>query len=270
MTLETMHRQPPQRAAGRILVGTSGWSYRHWHGVFYPERLAGNATLAYYAQRFATVEIDRTFFSLPEAATIERWREAAPLGFTFAVRAPREITHVRRLRRSDAALAGFLSRVRGLGETLGPIVFQLPDGLPRDTGLLRDFLDRLPRDLAYAFEFRDPTWFRDRVYDLLADREAAFCIYHLGDRETPHVVTAPFVYLRLHGLGAPFTGAYGRDELRRWADACRSWAADEFDVRVSFTNDLGGAAVHDAVTLRNLVGQRIAWDLPGGARRRAS
>ena len=255
MALEPLNAGRPQTATGRILVGTSGWSYRHWRGSFYPERLAGNGTLAYYAARFATVEIDRTFSSLPEAATIERWRDTAPAGFTFAVKAPREITHLKRLRRSEATLARFCDRVRGLRRALGPILFQLPDGFPRDTGLLRNFLDLLPRDLTYAFEFRDPSWFRDRIYDLLADREAAFCVYRLGDRETPRVVTAPFVYLRLQALGRPYAGAYGRGELQRWADACRSWAADEFDVRVYFNNDLGGAAVHDAVALRNLVGQ---------------
>jgi uncharacterized protein YecE (DUF72 family) len=246
-------------ATGRIYVGTSGWSYGHWGGVFYPDGLASDARLPYYAARFATVEVGRTFFSLPDAGVIERWRDTAPPGFTFTVRAPRAITHLRRLRRSDALLADFVTRVRGLGRALGPILFQLPEGLPRDTGLLRNFLDMLPRDLGYAFEFRDPTWFRDRVYDLLADREAAFCIYQLGDRETPPVVTAPFVYVRLHGLGAASAAPYGREGLRRWADSCRAWAADEFDVRVYFDNDLGGAAVRDAVTLRNLVGQRVAW-----------
>ena len=262
MALETISDYRAQTATGRILVGTSGWSYRHWRGVFYPEKLAGGEALSYYAARFATVEVNRTFYSLPEVATVERWRETARPGFTFAVKAPRTITHVKRLRRSGALLADFVTRMRGLGRALGPILFQLPDGLPRDTGLLRNFLDMLPRDLTYAFEFRDPSWLRDRVYDLLADREAAFCIYHLGDRETPPVVTAPFVYLRLHGLGTAYAGAYGREELQRWADACRSWAADEFDVRVYFNNDLGGAAVRDAVTLRNMVGQRVAWGLP--------
>ncbi len=249
-------------ATSRIHVGTSGWSYGHWRGVFYPEGLPSGARLSYYAARFATVEINRTFYSLPDTAVIERWRDTAPPGFTFAVKAPRTITHMRRLRRSDALLADFVTRVRGLGRALGPVLFQLPEGLQRDTGLLRNFLDMLPRDLECAFEFRDPTWFRDRVYDLLADREAAFCIYHLGDRETPPVVTAPFVYVRLHGLGTAYAGAYGREGLQRWADSCRAWATDEFDVRVYFNNDLGGAAVHDAVALRNLVGQRVAWGPP--------
>ena len=262
MASEDSRGDRPQTSAGEILVGTSGWSYRHWRGTFYPEHLAGNAILAYYVERFATVEINRTFYSLPQATTIDRWRETARPGFTFAAKAPRLITHMKRLRRSEAALADFLTDVRGLGPALGPILFQLPDGFSRDTGLLRNFLDMLPRDLSYAFEFRDQSWFRDRIYDMLADREAAFCIYHLGDRETPHVVTAPFVYLRLHGLGTPYAGAYGREELRRWADACHQWAADEFDVRVYFNNDIGGSAVRDAVTLRNLVGEGVAWGLP--------
>ena len=185
-----------------------------------------------------------------------------PIRIAATSRAPERISQSTGLRRSDAALADFLTDVRGLGQVLGPILFQLPDGFPRDTGLLRNFLDMLPRDLIYAFEFRDESWFRDRIYDMLADREAAFCIYHLGDRETPHVVTAPFVYLRLHGLGTPYAGAYGREELQRWADACRQWAADEFDVRVYFNNDIGGSALRDAVTLRNLVGERVARGLP--------
>ena len=247
---------------GRILVGTSGWSYRHWRGIFYPEGLPARETLAYYAARFPTVEINRTFYSLPEPATIERWRAIAWPGFTYAVKAPRLITHMKRLRRVDAPLADFLTRVRGLGRSLGPILFQLPEGFTRETGLLRDFLDMLPRDLAYAFEFRDPTWFRDRIYDMLADREAAFCIYQMGDFETPHVVTAPFVYVRMHGLGAAYAGLYGREELQRWAELSRSWSDYEAQVRVYFNNDTGGSAVRDAVTLRNLVGHRVAWGLP--------
>ena len=131
MALEPLNAGRPQTATGRILVGTSGWSYRHWRGSFFPERLAGNGTLAYYAARFATVEIDRTFSSLPEPVTIERWRDTVPAGFTFAVKAPREITHLERLRRSEATLSAFLDRVRGLQRALGPILFQLPEGFPR-------------------------------------------------------------------------------------------------------------------------------------------
>jgi len=253
-----------RRRTGKILVGTSGWSYRHWRGLFYPEGLPGRETLSYYVARFPTVEVNRTFYSLPEPATIERWRHTARPGFTYAVKAPRLITHMKKLRRVDEPLAEFIDRVRGLGLALGPILFQLPPGFKRDTGLLRNFIDLLPRDLSYAFEFRDDTWFRDRIYDMLADREAAFCIYQMGDFETPRVLTGPFVYLRMHGLGAAYAGLYGRDELERWADTCRSWAGDEFDVRVYFNNDLGGAAVRDAVTLRTLVGQRVDWALPRG------
>ena len=255
---------PYTRTPGKVLVGTSGWSYQHWRGVFYPERLPSRETLAYYTARFPTVEINRTFYSLPDAGVIERWRRTARPGFTYAIKAPRLITHMKKLRRIDEPLVDFITRVRGLGEALGPILFQFPAGFGRDTGLLRDFIDRLPRDLRYAFEFRDPTWFRDRIYDMLADREAAFCIYHAGTFETPRVVTAPFVYLRMHGLGTAYAGLYGRDELERWAEACRQWTADEFDVRVYFNNDAAGAALRDAVTLRNLVGQRVAWALPRG------
>jgi uncharacterized protein YecE (DUF72 family) len=247
---------------GRILVGTSGWSYRHWKGVLYPEGLPGRETLTFYAARFPTVEINRTFYSLPDPEVIERWREAARPGFTYAVKAPRVITHMKKLRRVDQPLADFLTRVRGLGRALGPILFQFPEGFTRETGLLRNFLDMLPRDLQYAFEFRDPTWFRDRIYDMLADREAAFCIYQMGDVETPHVLTAPFVYVRMHGLGTAYAGLYGRTELERWAEACREWSRDEFEVRVYFNNDLGGAAIRDAVTLRQLLGQQVAWSLP--------
>ena len=159
---------------GRTLIGTSGWSYKHWRGVLYPEGLPGRETLTFYAARFPTVEVSRTFYSLPDGAAIERWREAARPGFTYAIKAPRVITHLKRLRRVDQPLADFLTRIRGLGRALGPILFQFPEGFTRETGLLRNFLDMLPRDLSYAFEFRDPSWFRDRIYDMLADREAPF------------------------------------------------------------------------------------------------
>ncbi len=239
---------------GTVRIGTSGWSYGHWKGPFYPDGLAADRFLEFYAARFVTVEINNTFYRLPEAATLRRWRETVPEGFVFAVKASRYITHLKKLKDVDEALEKFLDRVRVLGDRLGPVVFQLPPRWHLDLDRLRSFLERLPEKGSYAFEFRDPTWFREETYRALADRGASFCIYDLAGNESPRPVTSGMVYLRLHGPAGAYEGQYGGAALSAWARAIRGWRDAGRDVWCYFDNDQAGYAPRDALRLRDLLG----------------
>ncbi|MFQ5847949.1 MAG: DUF72 domain-containing protein [Candidatus Methylomirabilales bacterium] len=238
---------------GKAYVGTSGWSYPHWRGVFYPKTLPGEAWLDHYATVFETVEINNTFYHLPEATTFRQWYREPPKGFVFAVKGSRYITHMKKLHEPRAALRRFLRRVAILKEKLGPVLFQLPPRFRRNAERLAAFADCLPPRHRYAFEFRDATWFAPEVYAVLERRRLAFCVFSLKDLSCPAVITAPFVYLRLHGPGARYGGKYSEGELKAWAGRIREWLGDGLDVYSYFNNDERGYAVANARRLRELV-----------------
>ena len=198
----------------RLHAGTSGFSYDEWHGRFYPAELKAADRLASYSTRLATVEINNTFYQTPKAPLLERWAAQVPAGFCFALKAPRRITHIQRLRGSSESLGYFWSAASALGDKLGPVLFQLPPFARKDAGLLAEFLASLPAALRPAFEFRHESWFDDEIYALLRQRNAALCAGDSdeGDRSPPLVVTADFGYLRLR---APSYDAAG---LRAWSD----------------------------------------------------
>lgn len=234
-------------------VGTSGWSYEHWAGVFYPAGLAAADRLAYYAGRFASVEIDSSFYRLPTAAAVAHWRAAVPAGFVFSVKASRYITHMKRLSDPEATLPPFLHRMAGLGDRLGPLLFQLPPRWRCNPDRLDRFLAALAGRCRAAFELRDPSWWRADVLDCLTRHGAAWCIHDLGGRLSPVVVTADFVYLRLHGPERPYQGSYDDATLAGWAARIRAWAEEGRAVYAYFDNDLAGCAVADAARLQRLL-----------------
>ena len=201
-------------AAVRVLSGTSGFSYDEWHGRFYPADLPANERLTHYSGRLASVEINNTFYQTPKPALLERWRDAVSAEFRFALKAPRRITHIQRLKGSGEALAYFWSAASVLGEKLGPVLFQLPPFAKKDLPLLADFLASLPVGLKPAFEFRNSSWFDDEVYALLSSRNAALCggDSDEDERSPPLVATADFGYLRLR---AP---SYDAPALRTWCE----------------------------------------------------
>jgi len=197
----------------QVHTGTSGFSFDEWHGNFYPQELAADERLEYYSAQLSSVEINNTFYQMPKAALLERWRKHVPEHFRFALKAPRRITHVQRLKDSGESIAYFLNAATALEQKLGPLLFQLPPFLRKDTALLADFLVRLPSTVTAAFEFRHPSWFDDEVYGLLAEKNAALC---LGDvdksgRSAPFVPTASFGYLRLRAEH------YDSSVLRDWS-----------------------------------------------------
>jgi uncharacterized protein YecE (DUF72 family) len=233
-----------------IRIGTSGWHYKHWRGPFYPENLPASRYLQYYQQHFDTVEINNSFYKLPNPSTLENWRDSAPAGFLFAVKASRFITHNKKLKNAQGSFDLFFERVRVLGKKMGPILFQLPPHWGPDPSRLDQFLAGLPRRLQCAFELRNPEWFIPEVEAVLKKRRAAFCIYDIGGRQSPKTITADFVYVRLHGPGGPYQGSYSDKALAEWARDFRRWEYEGRDVYCYFDNDQAGYAAKDALRLK--------------------
>jgi uncharacterized protein YecE (DUF72 family) len=251
-----------------IRVGTSGWQYRDWRGTFYPGKLPQREWLRFFATRFPTVEVNNSFYRLPEESSFERWRDETPEGFVVTVKASRYITHIRRLREARDSVELFLSRARLLRGKLGPVLFQLPPRFRADVELLERFLRGLPTGIRAAFEFRDRSWEEPAVYECLDRAGAAWVMPDRPGWRVPTVVTGGWSYVRFHQGGHGWLESdYARDKLRRWAD--RIAGLDATDVWVYFNNDQGGAAVRDAAAFMDLMERRGAKVArPGSARPR--
>ena len=233
-----------QAQTKRYLVGTCGFSYSHWRGVFYPQGLPQGRWLEYYAQRFNAVEINNSFYRLPSTDQFKAWAGRTPPGFVFAVKASRFITHVRRLKAVDNSVATMFSRMEGLGEKLGPVLYQLPPDFQRDDAVLEEFVSVLPAGFKHVVEFRNDTWHDQHVLDLLRHHGVALCIHDHGGSASPVEATAGFAYLRLHGPEGVATG-YTEQELTGWARALGALAAGP-SAYAFFNNDDGGHAVRNA------------------------
>lgn len=198
----------------RIAVGTSGYSYKEWKGSFYPDDLPAAKMLPFYAGHFDTVEINNTFYRMPETKTMEKWAGEVPDGFTFSVKAPQRITHQKKLAGAEDDVRHLFEVASTLGPKLGPVLFQLPPFARKDAAKLRDFIAVLPKENLVGFEFRHASWFDDEIYAILRDRDAALCIAETGESGDPDalvVPTASWGYLRLRRT------EYAEGELERWA-----------------------------------------------------
>jgi uncharacterized protein YecE (DUF72 family) len=237
----------------RIRIGCSGWEYGHWRGDFYPADLPKRAWLERYAEVFDTVELNNSFYRLPTDDAFAAWARRVPDGFAMAVKASRYLTHFKRLRDPREPLERLWARALQLGDHLGPVLYQLPPRWERNRDRLATFLDAVPVGRDQAVEFRDPSWYHQETYDLLAAHRMALCLHDMGGSATgPHPV-GPFVYLRLHGSGSRYGGRYSSRVLERWADHLVGWAADGRRAWVYFNNDGGGHAPRDALRLRDAV-----------------
>lgn len=233
-----------------LRVGTSGWQYASWRGRLYPRGLTQTRWLAYYAERFDCVEVNNTFYRLPERETFARWHEEVPDGFVFAVKASRYLTHIRRLREPHDPVHLFLERCEPLGERLGPVLVQLPPTLRVDAGRLRDTLQEFGGRVRVAVETRHPSWLIDGVYQVLADHDAAFVLADRRSRPlTPIVRTASWGFCRMHEGRATPQPCYGTGSLRAWLQRVAQTWPSESDVWVFFNNDPLGCAVRDAARL---------------------
>ncbi len=200
----------------QTFVGTSGYSYKEWKGSFFPEDLPASEMLRFYGTRFSTVEINNTFYRMPNASMLSKWAEQVPAEFVFALKAPRSITHQRQLNDAGDALGYFWKTARALGAKLGPVLFQMPPFFKKDLPRLRDFLRLLPEDCRAAFEFRHESWFAEDAYDALAAAGAPLCLADTDDQEPPMVATGRWGYLRLR------RSDYDAPRLRLWAERIRS------------------------------------------------
>jgi uncharacterized protein YecE (DUF72 family) len=241
---------------GRARIGCSGWQYKHWRGDFYPADLVLKRWFEHYASVFDTVEINNSFYRLPEASTFADWAGRAPARFLFAVKASRFLTHKKKLKEPEEPVERFFSRARALRQHLGPVLYQLPPGWKLDRERLEYFLHVLPRDARHVLEFRDPTWYDDQVYALMERYSTVLCLHDMPGSATGRLRVGPFVYVRFHGASGRYNGSYAEEELESWAAWLQEQVAGGDDVHVYFNNDVGGHAPRDAVTLRRLL-QRL-------------
>ena len=244
--------------AGAIHIGTSGWHYKHWKGPFYPEKLPASKMLEFYTKRFDTVELNSTFYRLPLESGLDNWRESTPPDFVFAAKGSRFITHMKKLKDPETAVAKYFERVDRLGKKLGPIVFQTPPWWEANVERLEAFLAALPRGHRYAFELRNPTWHTPDIYRLLRRRNAAFCVFEIAGFHSPIEVTADFTYVRLHGPGGAYQGSYSDETLRTWAERIRAWERELRAVYLYFDNDQAAYAAENALELKRIVARRRA------------
>lgn len=235
-----------------IRIGTSGWHYKHWIGNFYPAKFPSSKMLAYYCERFDTVELNNSFYHLPKKTALECWRDSTPKEFVFAAKGSRFLTHMKKLKDAGQGLARFLDAIETFGAKLGPILFQLPPNWELNLERLATFLDLLPKVHRYAFEFRNASWSVPAVYDLLRRHNAAYCAFHLAGEQSPILTTADFAYVRLHGPGGKYQGSYSDRDLREWSNRIGAWRGDLKAVYVYFDNDEAGYATADALRLKNL------------------
>jgi uncharacterized protein YecE (DUF72 family) len=238
---------------GRVRIGCSGWQYKHWRGNFYAETLPHKTWFEHYASMFDTVEINNSFYRLPEARTFADWASRAPGHFTFAVKASRFLTHMKKLKDPEEPIDRFFTRARALGGHLGPVLYQLPPGWKLDFGRLEHFLHTLPKDVRQVLEFRDRSWYTDDVSALLERHAIALCVHDMPGSASGRIRVGPFVYVRFHGASGRYDGSYTNEQLRSWAEWLDQQASAGADVYAYFNNDVGGHAPRNAMTLRGLM-----------------
>jgi uncharacterized protein YecE (DUF72 family) len=229
-----------------VLIGTSGWQYRHWRETFYPRGLRQADWLQYYAERFLTVEVNNAFYRLPEAATFGRWASGTPDDFVVTVKASRFLTHIRRLREPEGPVALLLERARSLGAKLGPVLLQLPPNLRAEPERLETTLAAFPPDVRVTVEFRHESWFTDEVRGILERHGAALCLADRKGVASPLWRTAEWTYLRMHEGRARPHPCYGREARERWAERLAEGWGPAADVYVYFNNDGCACALRDA------------------------
>lgn len=241
----------------RLHIGTSGWSYDHWEGVLYPKGLPTARRRQVYTEHFDTVELNASFYRWPREQTFETWNRELPPGFVMTVKAPRGLTHARRLNNPGPWIDRLVKSWHALRDRRGALLLQLHPAHERDDQRLDDFLSLLPDWMRVAVEFRHPSWHVDEVMAVLERHRAAYVV--MSGPKLPCLLraTAPFVYVRFHGPDSDrmYAGSYSDDDMRWWADRIGEWRDQERDVFAYFNNDGHGHAVRNADTLRTMLGE---------------
>jgi uncharacterized protein YecE (DUF72 family) len=236
-----------------IRIGTSGWVYPHWQGVFYPTDLPQRDWFSFYARSFDTVEINNSFYRLPAPATFEAWRRQSPTGFLYAVKASRYLTHLKKLKNPEAPLARFFEHASSLGQSFGPVLYQLPPKWHANLARFEHFLRSLPTGPTHVVEFRDQSWLMEEVFHMMEQYGVAHCIHDMHPLQVPCRVTARTVYIRFHG-DMEHGGDYSPAALATWAERIEDWRTRGHDVFVYFNNDIFGYAVKNALALKRMLG----------------
>ena len=238
-------------------VGTSGWSYKHWSRIFYPENIKPPQYLEYYLTKFNCVELNSSFYHLPKESTITGWKERTPETFRFCPKLSRFITHQKRLVGTKEALVKYFDLFQNMKVRMGPVLIQLPPALKYDRSLVTDFLDllrSLNKEYQYAIEIRHRSWIKDEFLQLLSDYGISFVVADSGNRFPYHeAVTADFVYMRLHGPEKLYASGYHDADLFKFAEKILIWLNEKLEVWVFFNNDFGGFAVKNAMKLNEII-----------------
>lgn len=240
-----------------IKIGTSGFSYSEWQGKFYPEDLDNSEWLEYYGEHFDTVELNNTFYNLPDEKTFVNWRERTPDDFTFAVKVSRFITHRKYLKDGRETWGNFYERAQALKENLGPFLIQLPPRWTKNMERVESFVSVLKEvspEKRFAFEFRNEDWFDNELIDFFKQQDnLSLCIADSQKWPSVEQITGDFVFVRLHGPGKVYRSKYSQEELEQWADKIEGWTEQELDVYCYFNNDFEGYAVKNAKSLMKLL-----------------
>jgi uncharacterized protein YecE (DUF72 family) len=242
-------------------IGCSGWNYKSWRGKFYAAELAAKKWLGYYASVFDTVEVNNTFYRLPEASTFASWKQQTPTGFIVAVKASRFLTHIKRLKDPEEPIERLFSRAKALGPRLGPVLYQLPPNFFRNEENLERldlFLRALPRRINrrrvhHVVEFRHPTWYCDETYGLLERHHATLCLHDKRGSSIFEPFVGPIVYVRFHGTSGHYAGGYPDDHLKRWASILGNQWNRGRELYAYFNNDPDAVATENALALRRFV-----------------
>jgi uncharacterized protein YecE (DUF72 family) len=240
--------------AGQLRIGCSGWSYAHWRGRFYPDKMPAREHFAFYAKHFDTVELNNSFYRQPPLERFVAWRAQAPPGFLFAVKGSRYVSHIKRLAVEQKSIDMVVQPALGLGDKLGPILFQFQANFQLDLERLERFVKMLPSGPRFTLEFRHDSWLIPPVCELLHRQQVALCIPDHPKMPKVFEITSDFTYVRMHlprrGLG------YGRPALEPWAERVLDWKSSGLDVFVYFNNDMEGHAIKDGHSLQELTGQK--------------
>lgn len=246
---------------GNIYIGTSGWQYRHWKGIFYPEDLATNKWLTFYSQYFNAVEINSSFYHQTKAATFTKWQQQASDNFIFAVKGHRFITHIKKLKDIGDSVNLFFNNVKTLIEKRDQqlrhvILWQLPPSLKIDINKLNNFIKLLPTTFRHVFEFRHKSWIDNEVRQVISNSKVECTVVLQDWHEWPQIrgVWGKFVYIRLHGRESLYSSNYSEEELKTWAEKIKTWQKQNLDVYAYFNNDAQGYAAENAKKLKELLG----------------
>ncbi len=238
-------------------IGTSGWSYAGWLGNFYPEKIKSNLILPFYAGILKTVELNNSFYQIPKEKNVKNWVELTPENFIFSCKANRYITHFKKLQDTTESVERLLKVFSNFENKLGPILFQFPPSWSVDLSRLKNFIEQLPKNFLYTFEFRHKSWFCEELYELLQKHQMSLCFYDHKTYRSPEIVTSQFIYVRMHGpLKEAYKGAYDESTLIEYAQKFSNWRKEGKAIYCYFDNDEKANAPQDAQRLKAILAQK--------------